>query len=128
MQVGTIIVNRNEGKILGRGHNRMPNGCDKLPWNDDYHDLLNSKYPYGKTATSMYAAICMSNKYFLCSIPQFKGCSKGCLQEKQGLGRSYHLHHSIPSQHGRTVDCRMWNQGVSLLRKPLPTKDICCCS
>ena len=53
VQVGTVIVNKSEGKVLGRGHNRMPEGCDSLPWGDNEHDPLNSKYPYGKCVQSV---------------------------------------------------------------------------
>ena len=31
----------------------MPEGCDSLPWGDNEHDPLNSKYPYGKCVQSV---------------------------------------------------------------------------
>ena len=46
LQVGTVIVNYE--KILSRGHNRMPDGCESLPWDDNEQNLYTSKYPYGK--------------------------------------------------------------------------------
>ncbi|XP_051251776.1 deoxycytidylate deaminase-like [Dicentrarchus labrax] len=45
-QVGACIVNQ-ENKIVGIGHNGMPNGCDgKLPWSRDAVNKLDNKYFY----------------------------------------------------------------------------------
>ncbi|XP_053478132.1 deoxycytidylate deaminase [Ictalurus furcatus] len=45
-QVGACIVNE-EGKIVGIGHNKMPNGRENdFPWERDDEDKLNTKYPY----------------------------------------------------------------------------------
>ncbi|XP_078138871.1 deoxycytidylate deaminase-like [Centroberyx gerrardi] len=43
-QVGACIVNQ-ENKIVGIGHNCMPDGCDQLPWSRD-GEWLDKKYPY----------------------------------------------------------------------------------
>ncbi|XP_035761786.1 deoxycytidylate deaminase-like [Neolamprologus brichardi] len=44
-QVGACLVNQDK-KIVGTGHNCMPNGCkDKLPWNRE-GDELDTKYMY----------------------------------------------------------------------------------
>uniref|UniRef100_A0A3Q2WIK6 dCMP deaminase n=1 Tax=Haplochromis burtoni TaxID=8153 RepID=A0A3Q2WIK6_HAPBU len=45
-QVGACLVNQ-DNKIVGTGHNCMPNGCEgKLPWNRE-GDELDTKYMYG---------------------------------------------------------------------------------
>ncbi|XP_060908942.1 deoxycytidylate deaminase-like [Labrus mixtus] len=46
-QVGACIVNQ-ENKIVGIGHNGMPNGCDddKLPWARTEEDKLKNKHFY----------------------------------------------------------------------------------
>ncbi|XP_040892184.1 deoxycytidylate deaminase-like [Toxotes jaculatrix] len=46
-QVGACIVNQ-ENKIVGIGHNGMPNGCDDdlLPWSRSAGDRFETKYPY----------------------------------------------------------------------------------
>ena len=51
LQVGACIVNP-ENKIVGIGYNGMPNKCsdDKLPWERDAPNRLDTKYPYGKYA------------------------------------------------------------------------------
>ena len=46
LQVGAVIVKRDT--VLGKGYNRMPKGCEELPWSDDEKEPLDSKYPYGK--------------------------------------------------------------------------------
>ena len=45
LQVGAVIVKGDA--VLGKGHNRMPEGCEQLPWSDDETMPLESKYPYG---------------------------------------------------------------------------------
>lgn len=46
-KVGACIVNT-ENKIVGIGYNGMPVGCDddKLSWNREANDELDTKYPY----------------------------------------------------------------------------------
>lgn len=49
LQVGACLVNQDK-KIVGTGHNCMPNGCEgKLPWNRK-GDELDTKYMYGEYA------------------------------------------------------------------------------
>ena len=40
-------MNRETNTVLGKGYNRMPKGCELLPWSDNEKEPLNSKYPYG---------------------------------------------------------------------------------
>ena len=39
----------NSDDVLGIGHNRMPKGCEELPWDRNEKAPLESKYPYGNT-------------------------------------------------------------------------------
>lgn len=65
LQVGACIVNA-ENKIVGIGHNDMPNGCDgKFPWDRDAADLLENKHAYGKIASSTQTNITTSMDYSL---------------------------------------------------------------
>lgn len=51
LQVGACIVNT-ENKIVGIGHNDMPNSCDgKFPWSRDAENPLENKNMYGKIAS-----------------------------------------------------------------------------
>ncbi|KAJ3646921.1 hypothetical protein Zmor_007517 [Zophobas morio] len=49
-QVGACVVDV-KGSILGSGYNKMPNGCESLPWSRnhkhrDHETVLYTKYPY----------------------------------------------------------------------------------
>ena len=48
-QVGAIIVDPNTKEVLGKGWNKMPEGCeDRFAWSKGDNDILKTKYPYGK--------------------------------------------------------------------------------
>jgi deoxycytidylate deaminase len=48
-QVGAIIVDPLNKKVLGKGWNRMPRGCeDRFAWAKQVDHILKTKYPYGR--------------------------------------------------------------------------------
>uniref|UniRef100_A0A8P4G4H7 dCMP deaminase n=1 Tax=Dicentrarchus labrax TaxID=13489 RepID=A0A8P4G4H7_DICLA len=62
-QVGACIVNK-ENKIVGIGHNGMPDGCDgELPWSRDAVNKLDNKYVYGEHACAhtLFAAFILDS-------------------------------------------------------------------
>ncbi len=52
-----MIVDKQINKVLGKGYNRMPRGCEELSWDDNILMPLESKYPYG-VRNVIYIFVC----------------------------------------------------------------------
>lgn len=107
-QNGACIVGK-ENKIIGMGYNGLPRGCsddDSQYWEDDDHDILNSKHTYVVHAekNAIYNAMAHDISHAKMYITQFpcNTCAQAIIQvgikEIVFLRKKKHSHHSSLNQ------------------------------